>query len=483
MSVTKHRIRINGNPISFHRDKKDQPEANHVRYLLGQPYDRTIAQRARLAEELEVPLDLHSIQFGLRSRKGEFVPEIAVCGPDFEPVSIWSRATLRLNAAKSVVFLESNWGMPELSTIAIPVRDILSIYLDDTLSANAPRDSSSALIICERSVVLSDRHYAYQEADYAESTDDDEDMDMDDVEDMAMDDAGDLTIPEARTGPDVSDDSDTLEVDWQDILKQRICAVPRSEAESPFVLREILIVGAGVVKFFSVLAKPQLFDLVPPERIKIIVNGTREYTPERLSSLSRQLAHFPIDCSYQFQVSERMPVFCNPISTVTDCSFHPLPKQKLLSNNLMKPAEINGILEDARRLLNDPRTSDLLEPTLRALAEDRSLAPPPLEATHRKHFKPVNVEERWAAALDSAKFNRRLQARGKPGLHSIGHVYITPTTMSLAGPLPDESNRVLRAYTGYHEYFLRVTFAEENALNRFWLTRSRYLVQNRFGSM
>lgn len=45
------------------------------------------------------------------------------------------------------------------------------------------------------------------------------------------------------------------------------------------------------------------------------------------------------------------------------------------------------------------------------------------------------------------------------------HVIITPTTMSLQGPYPEQSNRVLRRYDSKnHESFLRVTFRDDNYL-------------------
>jgi hypothetical protein len=45
------------------------------------------------------------------------------------------------------------------------------------------------------------------------------------------------------------------------------------------------------------------------------------------------------------------------------------------------------------------------------------------------------------------------------------HVTITPTTIELDGPLPDRSNRVIRAYeTRHQESFLRVSFLDESGL-------------------
>ncbi|THH20540.1 hypothetical protein EW146_g829 [Bondarzewia mesenterica] len=42
------------------------------------------------------------------------------------------------------------------------------------------------------------------------------------------------------------------------------------------------------------------------------------------------------------------------------------------------------------------------------------------------------------------------------------HVSVTPTTIQLAGPLPERSNRVMRMYANDHDCFVRVSFIEEN---------------------
>jgi RNA-dependent RNA polymerase len=44
------------------------------------------------------------------------------------------------------------------------------------------------------------------------------------------------------------------------------------------------------------------------------------------------------------------------------------------------------------------------------------------------------------------------------------HVIQTPTTISLDGPFPERSNRVLRSYPGHHLNFLRVSFVDETRL-------------------
>ena len=50
------------------------------------------------------------------------------------------------------------------------------------------------------------------------------------------------------------------------------------------------------------------------------------------------------------------------------------------------------------------------------------------------------------------------------GIFNCLHVYISPTSMTLGGPYPERSNRVMRTYADNHDSFLRVSFVEETGL-------------------
>ena len=56
---------------------------------------------------------------------------------------------------------------------------------------------------------------------------------------------------------------------------------------------------------------------------------------------------------------------------------------------------------------------------------------------------------------------RLLAPSPQSGVYLSYHLILTPTRYMLEGPLPDQSNSVLRQY-GHHECFLRVTFQDEN---------------------
>jgi RNA-dependent RNA polymerase len=52
----------------------------------------------------------------------------------------------------------------------------------------------------------------------------------------------------------------------------------------------------------------------------------------------------------------------------------------------------------------------------------------------------------------------------KDGIFNCLHVSVSPTSMTLGGPYPERSNRVLRTYADNHDSFIRVSFVEETEL-------------------
>ncbi|KAF7791939.1 hypothetical protein EIP86_002965 [Pleurotus ostreatoroseus] len=67
------------------------------------------------------------------------------------------------------------------------------------------------------------------------------------------------------------------------------------------------------------------------------------------------------------------------------------------------------------------------------------------------------------------EYTPRVQKRRRrdPHLDTFNclHVTITPTSIHLQGPYPERSNRVIRAYPGHHDSFLRVNFVDETELH------------------
>lgn len=91
-------------------------------------------------------------------------------------------------------------------------------------------------------------------------------------------------------------------------------------------------------------------------------------------------------------------------------------------------------------------------------------------------------------------FNRRLQhlkyrdERSRRKTRDIFHSHrlmLTPTAMVLNGPLPDETNRVLRRYIDYQSNFIRVEIRDEDGLKLHWErnVNGNAFLDERFGAI
>jgi hypothetical protein len=68
--------------------------------------------------------------------------------------------------------------------------------------------------------------------------------------------------------------------------------------------------------------------------------------------------------------------------------------------------------------------------------------------------------------LDGDHTKRRLRRDSQSGqIFQCHRVTVTPTSLILTGPLPDETNRVLRKYMDHQSHFIRVEFRDEDRLH------------------
>ncbi|KZT74695.1 RdRP-domain-containing protein [Daedalea quercina L-15889] len=79
----------------------------------------------------------------------------------------------------------------------------------------------------------------------------------------------------------------------------------------------------------------------------------------------------------------------------------------------------------------------------------------------------ISLRDVWIAALD--EFQQRPPSLAVPvddneDLFQCFHVIVTPTTMFLEGPFPEQSNRVIRRYKANQDCFIRVSFLDETRL-------------------
>ncbi|KIK67671.1 hypothetical protein GYMLUDRAFT_215812 [Collybiopsis luxurians FD-317 M1] len=124
----------------------------------------------------------------------------------------------------------------------------------------------------------------------------------------------------------------------------------------------------------------------------------------------------------------------------------------------------SGLLHTKQLLDMKPRLKDLhkkhgsryLGEVLRKYSEQLSDPNRPAGESHIKCFERV-----------VAKF---IFKEKQPSMRAFScyHVIITPTRMILEGPYATDSNRVIRQYEGYEDYFIRVAFSDEDRLRLRW---------------
>lgn len=85
-------------------------------------------------------------------------------------------------------------------------------------------------------------------------------------------------------------------------------------------------------------------------------------------------------------------------------------------------------------------------------------------AKHKALRQPLEIC--FETALQKRFRRRRLAAGG--GRFFCHHVTFTPTRLLLEGPNIAQSNRVIREYAGYEDFFLRVDFRDEDRLQYRW---------------
>ncbi|KAG8971334.1 hypothetical protein FRC05_011326 [Tulasnella sp. 425] len=140
----------------------------------------------------------------------------------------------------------------------------------------------------------------------------------------------------------------------------------------------------------------------------------------------------------------------------------------ILNNLHLDPLELWELRPQIMSILNEhgtPRTSEILRlfgPHVQMLGwdSDRDTDEEPPQ-TIRDCLR--------RASKDTTPLHMALRDQSKnPGWFNCHHVTVTPTRMVLAGPYPDQSNRVLRRYPKHHDHFLRVNFTDEDLLDFRW---------------
>ncbi|PIL35600.1 RNA-dependent RNA polymerase [Ganoderma sinense ZZ0214-1] len=152
--------------------------------------------------------------------------------------------------------------------------------------------------------------------------------------------------------------------------------------------------------------------------------------------------------------------------------------EALLRSGLAHTDDVLGLCDDVSELV---RTQDIefTADFLRRFGADRL----------RSKGNGETVLECFKAALKEELADPEAPDEGDSprtrGSVQCAHAIVTPTRVLLQGPYDTQSNRVIRKYYEYREYFIRVEFREETGLSFRWPleVNGRSLIEQRFGKI
>ncbi|KAF8471693.1 RNA dependent RNA polymerase-domain-containing protein [Kalaharituber pfeilii] len=136
----------------------------------------------------------------------------------------------------------------------------------------------------------------------------------------------------------------------------------------------------------------------------------------------------------------------------------------LLANGALPPQNIINLLPNFNSLINtfgSAETAVILQDFISIIPKQNPLD---RRTAHADKQLQESLEEcvRRYRRLKSQKFGLQNAREDDGNLASVRHAYITPAGCYFDGPKPETQNRVLRKYSDFHDYFLRVTFTEED---------------------
>ena len=270
---------VSGRRLQFKRDRDGQLKQGVIDGLLAEPHEGPGSiERKKTLEMLSQARSLSSVQMGGRSRVGEFVKEASLAGPDAGSLS--SNATINLVEEREILAIEMKPPAGRNSLrVAIPIRSIDTIYIDEATYPRTSNTPSSVLILCYHPVTLEEFKSTAASTDVAE---------LDDAE------FADIF-------------SDFLIIYIVDILgsarpSKRVSLLPGHIHQSPYILYDVKMTGLGLSDFFSRVC--ELYHRRSPIMMSFRACLEPEYTTEHLQALEAHFQGMPLQCAYQAQVSQ-----------------------------------------------------------------------------------------------------------------------------------------------------------------------------------
>ena len=134
---------------------------------------------------------------------------------------------------------------------------------------------------------------------------------------------------------------------------------------------------------------------------------------------------------------------------------------RLAENGYLPPGRVIDLLPQIFLMLKKSGTSTAIE----AIKRLYNQIPYPGPKGDSQEYSMANIKvllssnETWSN--DEAGYRARFEKKNKH-LTLVHHVIVTPTGTYLSGPAYEASNRVLRKYAGFSDFFLRVSFLDES---------------------
>ncbi|KAI0325538.1 RdRP-domain-containing protein [Cubamyces sp. BRFM 1775] len=184
-----------------------------------------------------------------------------------------------------------------------------------------------------------------------------------------------------------------------------------------------------------------------PAKIQVDVQNCGFFRPETMEAVREWIENFDLPVAFQLEA--------------------------LLYNGLANTGDLWDLRADIEALYEEDRmfTADVLRHFHEKLASKARG-----ETKHRNEgvvacFKST-VEADRAGSLEDEDTDRQedesTELRGNSSAIKCYHVVVTPTRILLEGPFDTQSNRVVRKYCEYRDYFVRLAFREEDRMNFKW---------------
>ena len=169
----------------------------------------------------------------------------------------------------------------------------------------------------------------------------------------------------------------------------------------------------------------------PPNNIEAHKHGF--FTPNRIYKLKKEISKF---AEHSWGVAFQL--------------------EGLLHNGLLHTKDIESLLPKVRRLCSLYPDNKNQYATLFLRRYAQKLRKRPARESPSQCFDKTRKEYAW------------LDSKLPKGNFLCYHVIFTPSRTLLEGPLPTQSNRIIREYEEFEEHFIRVNFAEEDRMAYRW---------------